>query len=222
MKKLLLLFTLITLSFAQNPDVYTALGDKIYDNIEKIKKLKKIPEFIHDKKKIDNYIEDVKKAKKDGHAVRLEKNSANKEKYLQRLRELSLTNDSFVKKIEDNFKISIKNENNKLFLLTVNSELLDTDKYNQEIINYYKKHSKDLKVSGVMESILNKNKQKSIKEQVKANKISNKNIQKAKIKRIKKMDKIKEKELEEELEKELLQKKKDIAENQKKELFNKD
>jgi len=41
MIKIILLSLLSTLLIAQNPNIYSALGDVIYDNVEKIEKLKK-------------------------------------------------------------------------------------------------------------------------------------------------------------------------------------
>ena len=53
MIKLLILSLLATFLMAQNPKVYSALGDVIYDNLENIERLKDIPAFSQFEKKID-------------------------------------------------------------------------------------------------------------------------------------------------------------------------
>ncbi|SFV51246.1 hypothetical protein MNB_SM-7-888 [hydrothermal vent metagenome] len=70
MRNIFLYFLLLsTLLFAQNPIVYAALGDVIYNNVDNIEKLKNIDEYKIYDEKIDKYVADVKKAKEEGFAV---------------------------------------------------------------------------------------------------------------------------------------------------------
>ncbi|MCF6310201.1 MAG: hypothetical protein L3J19_07010 [Sulfurimonas sp.] len=214
MKKLIFLSLLATLALAQNPRVYSALGDVMYDNVEKIEKLKNIAEFSILQSKIDKYVEDVRNTKKDGFSI--ESKNIDKSEYLTKLRKLSKTNDFFVRDVKKYFIESIEIQDNRLFTATVNSGLLDTKAHKQEIINYYLKHSDDLDASGVIQSFLDEN--SAIKKRTKANKDINKNIEISKIKRIRQRDKRLEEAVRKSLEEELIQKKNKIRQYQKKEL----
>lgn len=216
MKKLIFLSLLTTLALAQNPRVYSALGDVMYDNVEKIEKLKNIAEFSIAESKIDKYVEDVKNTKKDGFSIESKDKNINKSEYLSKLRELSKTNDFFVRDVKKYFIKSIEIQDNRLFTATVNSGLLDTKAHKQEIINYYLKHSNDLDASGAIQSFLNED--KAIKKRSKARKDINKNIEASKIKRIRQRDKRLEEAVRKSLEEELIQKKNKIRQYQKKEL----
>jgi len=218
MKKLLFLSIFTIQIFAQNPDVYSTLGNEIFGNIEKIEKLKEIPEFKNYENKINNYIQDVKEIRQDGFLVR--SNNISKEAYLSKLRELSNINDTFLKYVENYFKSSIQNKNNKLFLSMVDSGLLDISEYKNEIIDYYSKHSHEIEPSEIINTFLNekKEKEKVIQERIEVIKISKKEIEAARIKRIRQRDKEKEEAVIRLLDEEMMKKKKDIIENQKKEL----
>lgn len=220
MKKLLFLSIFTIQIFAQNPDVYSTLGNEIFSNIEKIEKLKEISEFKNYENKINKYIQDVKEIKQDGFLVRSQENNISKEAYLDKLRKLSSINDIFLKYVEDNFKNSIQNKNNELFLLMINSELLDISEYKDEIIDYYLKHSEEIEPPEAIKTFLNekKEKQKVIQERIEVIKTSKKNIEAARIKRIRQRDKEKEEAVIKLLDEEVTQKKIDIRENQKKEL----
>ena len=216
MKKLVILFLLATLIFAQNPNVYSALGDVIYNNVDAIEKLKYIPEFSASKEKIEKYIEDVQNTKQDGFSIESGNKNINKGEYLSKLRELSKRNDFFIRDVKGSFQKAIQTKNNALFSAIVDSGLIDVNLYKQDILNYYSKHSEDLNVSGVMQGVLSED--KALKKRVKAYKEIQKNIQKDKVKRIRERDMIKQEMIKKSLEDEVMQKKKKIRENQQKEL----
>ncbi|MCF6339784.1 MAG: hypothetical protein L3J10_03380 [Sulfurimonas sp.] len=220
MKKLLFLSIFAIQIFAQTPNVYSTLGNEIFSNIEKIENLKTIPEFKNYENKIDRYIQDVKQIKQDGFLVREQENNVSKEMYLNRLRELSSINDIFLKYVENNFKNSIQDKNNKLFLSMVDSGLLDTAEYKNEILDYYLKHSEEMEPSEIIKIFLNekKEKQKIIQERIESVNTFKKDTDAARIKRIRKRDKEKEEAVIKLLDEEVMKKKKDIRENQKKEL----
>jgi hypothetical protein len=216
MKKLVILSLLTTLLFAQNPRVYSALGDVVYDNVQSIEKLKYISEFSTEKEKIEEYVKDVNETKKDGFAVESKNESINKSSYLDKLRELSKMNDYFKRAVRENFKSSIQNENSELFSKIVNSGLIDINSYKQDIKTYYSKHSDEIDPSGVIQNILDED--ASLKIQSKA-KLIDKNIQEDNIKRIRAKDKIQQEAIQKSLEKEVNKKKQEIREYQKKELL---
>ncbi len=216
MKKLVLLSLLATLALAQNPRVYSALGDVIYDNVSKIEKLKQIAEFSILESKIDEYVEDVRNAKKDGFSIESKDKNINKGEYLGKLRELSKSNDFFVIEVKNYFVESIKTQDNRLFTAIINSGLIDTKAHKQEIVNYYLKHSSDLDASEVIQGFLDED--VAIKKRTKTSKEIKKHIEASNIKRIRQRDKRLEEAVKKSLEDELIQKKKVIRENQEREL----
>jgi len=204
----------------ESPDVYSALGDVIYGNIDNIVKLKEIDTFKSFSEKINNYAKKVQESKDIGFDIESGNKNVDEATYLETLRTLSKENDYFVRSVKSAYKLSIKNKDNKLFSQTVNSGLLDTDKNRDQIIEYYLSHSEDINSSGVIQRYLDedvkvKTKKKSY-DYAKAKKLKDE----AKIRRIREDDKKKQAKLEKELTEEVKQKKIEIIENQKKELFN--
>ena len=202
------------------PDVYSALGDIIYGNIDNIVKLKKLDAFKSFSEKINNYSKNVEKSKSVGYDIESGNKNIDEATYLETLRTLSKENDYFVRSVNSAYKSSIEKENNVLFLETVNSGLVDTDKNRDQIVEYYLKHSEDINASGIIQKYLDEDAKIKIKKKsydyVKARKLRDE----AKIKRIREDDKKKQAQLEKDLTEEVQQKKLEIRENQKKELFN--
>lgn len=219
MKKIIILLLLSTLLLAQNPKVYSALGDAIYDNAEKIEKLKKIEKFSSFHEKIDSYVIAVAKAKNDGFAIERGSKDIDKKAYLEKLRELAKTNDFFLRSVNSSFEYSISSEDNLLFSQMVNSALIDTEKNKSTIINYYLEHSEEINATGVIQKYLDEDKalQKE-RENRRKLRVTAKELEKAKIKRIRKNDKEKQEALQKSLEAEVLRKKTAIRKNQIKEL----
>ncbi|PHQ65144.1 MAG: hypothetical protein COB99_05715 [Sulfurimonas sp.] len=219
MIKLLILSLLATYLIAGNPKVYSALGDVIYDNVDNIEKLKKIAEFSQFEKKIDSYVKEVYEAKDVGYAIEAGDKTKDKKEYLQTIRELSKTNDFFHRTTVTSYKSSITNQNNELFSNTINSGLIDTKKYKAKILEYYFAHCTDMNTSGVIKKYLDEDEQLKRKEIVaKKSTLTKKQIQEAKIKRIRKKDKAKQELIQKALEEELIKKKSEIRKEQIEEL----
>ena len=217
MKQLVLLSILVTFLYAQNPNVYSSLGNVIYGSLDAVDKLKKLADYKQHEKKIDKYIENVLDLKKYGFAIDSGDYSIDKHEYLSRLRKIFKTYDYFVRNAKRSFKESIQTNNTELFTGIINSGLIDTDIYKKDILNYYLKHSDELDSNQVIVKLRNKDslikKHREVHQNIEAD------AQKAKIKRIRKKDKRQDEAFKKLLEEELLQKKKEIRENQKKELF---
>lgn len=218
MKKMIIISLFATLLFAQNPRVYSSLGDGIYDNAPSIEKLKEIKEFSELKSRIDTYIKEVEETKKDGFAIESKEGGADKSKYLSKLRELSKTDSYFARISKKKFEESMKHNNSELFSELINSGMIDTDKYKEEILTYCDLNKGNMVLSGRLKIFLedehskqttNTDLKKSVKKQDKASQ---------RIEHIKKRDKEEEEKMEEMLEEELLKKKREIREYQKKEL----
>ncbi|WP_373004630.1 hypothetical protein [Sulfurimonas sp.] len=219
MIKLVTLALLATFLMAQNPKVYSALGDVIYDNVENIEKLKDISEFSQFEKKIDSYVKEVYKAKDIGYAIEAGDKNIDKKKYLETIRELSKTNDFFHRTTVSSYKSSIINQDNILFSKTINSGLIDTKKYKAEILEYYFAHCPEMNASGVIQKYLDEDEMLEQKQNLSRKPaLSKKQIQEAKIKRIREKDKAKQESIQKTLEEELIKKKSDIRKEQVEEL----
>ena len=204
----------------KTPNVYSALGDVIYSNVDNIVKLKEIDTFKSFSEKINSYSKNVENSKVIGFDIESGHKYIDKATYLETLRTLSKENDYFIISVKSAYRSSIEKQDSKLFLETVNSGLVNTDKHRDEIVEYYLSHSQDINASGVIQKYLDedaklKSKRKSY-DYAKAKKLRDE----AKIRRIREEDKKKQAQLEKELTEEVKQKKLEIRENQKKELFN--
>ena len=204
----------------KSPNVYSALGDVIYNNIDNIVKLKEIDIFKSFTQKINQYSHDVDKAKAIGFDIESGSENVNQAKYLETLRTLSKENDYFVRSVRSAYKASVKKQDSELFIEVVNSGLLDTDHNREEIVEYYVSHSDDINATGVIQRYLDEDAKLKSKKSSYNYERSKRLRQEAKIKRIRENDKKKQAKLEKELAEEVKQKKTKIRENQKKELFN--
>ena len=217
MKIIIIITILSSFLLAQNPTVYSALGDVIYDNSSNIKELKDLPVYKDSKDKIQTYLKEVQDTKVYGFDVQNEKEGADKIKYLSKLRELSKTNDFFVRSVKNNFKASIEDDNNTLFLEMIENKMLDTEKYKNDILNYYFAHSDDINATETIQKFLNEDKSKAKRALYKKSKSKR---QEEKIKRIRENDRIKQERIKKTLEEEVAKKKKEIKEEQMKKLNN--
>ena len=220
MNKIFALFiVLMGVLYAQNPKIYAALGDIIYNNLPKIEKLQNIPEFSPYKDDIQKYVRDVTQTKKMGFAIQNGDKLIDRREYLNKLRTLSKKNDFFTRAVDIGFQTALKKENSTLFHQMINSGLLHTKKYKQKIINYYFNHSDELNTTGLIQKYLDedarlKAKQESQKKHYK----TKRERELERIRRIRLKDKLQQQKLEKELEEKLRKKKLEIREYQEKEL----
>lgn len=220
MQKLILVSLLTTLLFSQNPKVYSALGDVIYNNATLIEGVEDLDAMAHYKDKIKKYIQKVGAAKKQGFAIEEGDSSIDKKEYLSTLRSLSKENDFLLRMIRNKYTTALKNEDSQLFFKLINSGLIDTQEHKQEIIDYYFAHQDDMNTSGVIQAYLDEDaKLRARKEAELRNKKSKKQRELEKIRRIRAKDKKEQEALERKLQKELEQKKKEVLQKQKMELF---
>lgn len=224
MQKLLILFILSlslfsqNISLSKNPNVYTSIGDVVYDNVKKIESLKKIEKYEAYSNKIDAYALKVRKAKSLGFGVESGARSNVKLDYLKTLRELEKVNTYFMRTVKNSFNSSIETSDNELFIALVNSGLIDTQKNKNKIMSYYKLHKNEIIADGVIQEFLDEAYAKKNKKRWKPK--SKKQLEAEKINRLRINDKLKQIALEKQLAEEVRLKKKVIRENQEKELFN--
>lgn len=230
MKKIMLIvFISVTLfsqmldnSFIKNPSVYSSLGDKIYNSLSNVNNLKNIESFTQHSLKIHKYTVDVQETRKLGYEIESGNSLDKKHEYLEKLRELSKTNNHFHKMADESFKSSIENNNNKLFQSIVNSGMVDLNTNKDKIISYYEAHSDEINSSGVIQDIIDieKELEKEKKLEKKRYIQSQKHLNKDKITRYREAQKRKDEAIEKKLEQELQEKKEQIREEQERQLFN--
>ncbi|QOP45009.1 hypothetical protein [Sulfurimonas paralvinellae] len=208
-----------TILFAQNPIAFAALGDVIYNNVDKIAKLKNIDEYKIYDKKIEKYVSDVKNAKKEGFALENGSTAVTRKAYLNKLRNLAKTNDFFVHSVESSYEAAKKNQNSRLYSQIINTGLLDTNERKKEIIDYYFAHQEDMNVTGLIQSYLDEDAKLRAKKEAQQKRIKSKKEREAeRIREIRENDRRQQELLEKKLQKELEEKKLEIREYQKEEL----
>lgn len=230
MKKILLIvFISVTLysqslenGFIKNPSVYSSLGNKIYNSLSNVNNLKNIEGFTQYTLKIHKYTVDVQEARKLGYQIESGNMIDRKHEYLETLRELYKINKNFHNMASESFKSSVENNDSKLFQSIVNSGMVDVDLNKDEIISYYEIHSDDINSSGVIQDIMDIEKElKKEKELEKKRYIeSQKYLYKDKITRYREAQKRKDEAIEKKFKQELEEKKEEIRQAQEKELFN--
>jgi hypothetical protein len=202
-KRLILL--LLATFLSANPKIYSALGNVVYDNVQKIEELKNIPEFKEYESQISNYVESVYIAKEIGMGIEMGTKEIDKKEYLNMLRELSKTNDMFFSHVQNIYKDSIETKNILLWNKIINSGLLDTQKHKYEILEFYFAHSEDIDEGGVVKEFLDEDKRLKAKSTKKSSSIIiKKEAQEEKIKRIREKDKTKQEAIQKTLEKEII------------------
>lgn len=216
MKNIIIISLLTTFLFAQNPKVYSTIGDDIYNNVDSIENLKSLSAYPYEKNKILKYVNAVKLSKQIGFNIESGNKEVSPSKYLKKLRELSKTDKGFVRKVKAMFDKSIEEENTLLFLEMINSGLLDTKARQKEIMSFYKSHQDDISPVGVIQVFLDEN-AKLRKEHTYLIE-AKKRKELARIKYLREKDKAEEEALNKKLTEELKEKKKEIRAHQKQEL----
>ena len=221
MLKYFLLLSLSLTLFAKNPLVYSALGDVIYNNSMKIKKLSEIHEYIQYKEQIIQYLANVDSTKDDGFKIDSGNKIIDKKNYLMSLRNYSSKNDFYIRSAQRYFKESIEQSNHLLFSQLINSGMIDTIKEKEIILTYYYDHKKNIDPSGVIQNYLDEDKALcALHERKRQLRKTKAMLEKEKIERIRLKDQSEQKKLEKKLDDELNSKKIEIRKNQQKELFN--
>lgn len=217
--RLFLLVLINTLLFAQTPKVYTKLGDLIYKNASKIKTMQDINEFRRYTLRIDTYLKEVERLKEYGYQVELNTKGYDKEIYLEGLRKIEETNNFFVREIHSTFDMALKENNIELFNTLLEANMVEEQKYEDEIISFYMKNKESAFKSTYIDNVLQEREAKQKEAQrLKAVRAIQKESELSRIERIRKRDKEKEEALQKALDKELEEKKAKILEEQMREL----
>jgi hypothetical protein len=203
-----------------NPKVYAALGDVIYNNALKIEKLKEITLFADQQSEIDSYLSQVEKLKEQGYKIERGDKTIDKKVYLNKLRELSKTNDYYARYARKVFRDAIKQEDSDTFEKIINTGFIDTKRNKDKIINYYFAHQEEVNPEGVIQAYLDEDAKLRAKREAQRKYYKTKRqLEEEKIRRIRKNDAEKQAALEKKLEEEVIRKKEEIIKEQKTELF---
>jgi hypothetical protein len=215
----LFLLLLTSILFADNPKPYAVLGDIIYNDASSVESLASIVDESYEDE-IETYLEEVRRTKEMGFSLEKGKSKIDKKEYLNKLRELSKTHDAFVRVAYSSYKESMKEKNYALFSQLINNGLINTEKEKEEIMDFYYKHSEYIyKSTGFIFSALQEQERKRAAEEARRKKYKSKKMLEAeKIQRVRENDKRIQEQREAQLQKELLKKKLEIRERQKREL----
>jgi len=149
MKKYILLLSLSLSLFAQNPKAFAALGDVIYNDVDKFEALKNMASMQDTKMSIDSYIDSAKSAKKMGHALDSKTGGIDSKSYLKVLRELSIERDAIISSSRDRFKEAIADEDGVTVNGMVANGVINAESYEKELLNYYEEFGEDQNLSSV-------------------------------------------------------------------------
>ncbi len=155
MKKYLLLLTLSLSLFAQNPKSFAALGDVLYNDVNKFENLKEMASMQEFRVAIESYIASAAKTKKLGFAIDAQKAEEKKDtptegkEYLRALRELSTGHDAIIVNSRTRFKEALNDEDGVTINGMVDYGLIDTDNYKDELIHYYEEFAEDQNLSAL-------------------------------------------------------------------------
>lgn len=163
----LLLLVIATLLQAQNPAVFSAIGDPIYNDALHVERLMSSPSFASKKSAITIYLTNLEQTKENGFALENGNKKISTKQYVSDLRVMDKQNAKYRLYVLRAFKDSIKAKNSEQFTNMVNSGLLNTKKEESAIIKYYKANRSDINPTGKLQKILSANNLIGIKKQKK-------------------------------------------------------
>ena len=166
MKKLILLLLLTLTLFAQNPKIFSALGDVIYDDVAIFKKIKNYPSMHKYRKDIDAYIISAKKTKKIGLAIDAKEEGVDSKSYLKMLRELSKKHDGITVHINQCFKDAMAAEDSESINTLIIDGVIDPKDYKNELITYYEEYGEDDNLSSLSDMYAEHLKSMNLKKHV--------------------------------------------------------
>lgn len=226
MKKYLVLLTLALSLFAQNPKSFAALGDVLYNDVEKFEKLKEMASMQEFRTAIDTYIASTDKIKKMGFAIDAKYTKSTKDgsvegkEYLEALRKLAIEHDAIVAGSVTRFKEAMNDEDSETINGMILYGIIDIDDYKSELVNYYEEFGEDQNLSS-LDAMYAKH-IKSLKNDANRTALSEGKSEarenEARIKRMRALEKAKTEALEKSVKEETMREKQKVFNEQKKEL----
>lgn len=209
MKYIIFYLSLSLLLFASNPSIYSSLGDKIYNDVDNIMKLKEVAHFSKYEEDLVSYRLNVLKLKEDGFALDKKSSSLSKEMYLNSLRVLEKRYTLYTKEVDRVLKIAMQDGDSHTFNTLIATNLVDLEENRAEVLNFTKKHEGEVIITPSINKIIEVDE----REKLKAIDLKQ-NIEKERVQRIRESSKRKEALLEKELQEESEKKKLEIRNKQ--------
>jgi hypothetical protein len=147
MKKLLLALFISVSVYAQNPVIFAALGDVIYNDVDKFGKLGDLAAMRDFKPAIDDYISSANRSKKIGFAVDSNDGTGDAKAYLKELRSLSAKHDAIVLNARKRFAEAIQEQDSETMTGMIKIGIVDPKDYKNQLIQYYEDYSEDQNLS---------------------------------------------------------------------------
>lgn len=226
MKKYLLLFTLSLSLFAENPKSFAALGDVIYNDVNKFENLKEMGSMQEYRTVIDAYIVSAKETKKMGFMIDAENakddkaDAADGKEYLTALRKLSTEHDTIVDNSRTRFKEAMGDEDSETINGMIYYGVIEPEDYKDELVRYYEEFSEDQNLSSL--DVMYAKHLDSLKKDDNSSALSSAQREnrenEARIKRMRETNRLKQESLERSVKEEKDREKKKVLNEQKKEL----
>jgi len=216
---LLVFMPLLVLSlFAATPQPFHRLGDKLYNSVDALEKIKNLKALEKEKGMITSYLNGIKRVKEEGFVLQREPTKALRSAYLKDLRDYSKRYDAILRMLQSRYETAIENEDSALFAALVNSGFIDQKQEREAIIRYYFGHQKDIEPTGRLATIVldAKLQKKELQKERRYDAKRAKDL--AKIQRIRKEDQRKKATIEKKLQEELQKKRKELKQYEHKEL----
>lgn len=138
MLKWFLIAGIAVLGLAENPKIYSGLGDMIYDNMESMSRLSDIKAMAKYNESIDAYLEKCQEVRKNG--FDLEKNKptpVETKAYLNSLRSLEKEHAYYLRMTNAALLQAIHNNDYETYSELIKSGLIDIEKNSDNIIGFY-------------------------------------------------------------------------------------
>ena len=225
MKKYLLLLTLSLSLFAQNPKSFAALGDVLYNDVDKFEKLKEMASMQEFRVSMENYISSAAKTKEMGFVIDTQKAEEKKDtvvdakEYLKALRDLSTEHDAIIVNSRTRFKEALNDEDGVTINGMIDYGVVDPENYKDELIHYYEEFGEDQNLSSLDSMYaehINRFKENNTTVVSNAQRVAREN--EASVKRMRAQGKAKSDALEKSVQEEKEREKKKVLNEQKKEL----
>ena len=149
---LLLLFTATHL--ISNPNSFANLGNPIYDNVQKIKQLKRFEAYRRFEKDIDSFVQLAKETKQLGYLADKEQNLTISRRYLKQLRRLAQKKDFYERSVESIFKKALRQKDYELVMDLLQTGLIDFKRYKRDLLEFCEENKGAFKPRGILKEWL--------------------------------------------------------------------
>ncbi len=147
MKKFLLTLLISVSLYAQNPVIYAALGDVIYNDVDKFGKLADLAAMHDYKPTIEDYLKSVENSKKTGFAVDRNETTSDAKAYLKELRLLSTKHDTIVLNAHKRFEEAMQDEDSETITNMIKIGIVSPEEYKNQLVQYYEDYAEDQNLS---------------------------------------------------------------------------